>query len=226
MAQKTLEQLIAEADEKECNHSITEDFVMPRAAAAPQPIAAAAPQPIAANCDTRYTARNHSGTRPLSAISLVVIHSTEGSTAAGAAAWFANPASGGSTHLVVDDNICYRTLQDNQIPWGAKGANFNGFHIEQAGFAKWTTSIWSNTHRKTLQRAAFKTALHCKRYGIPIRFVSASGLRLGVSGITTHVECSKAFGGTHYDPGTGWPRTLFMSMVRAYALVIKVKRIA
>lgn len=184
------------------------------------------PQPIGANCLKTYKARHHSGTRPLSAISLVVIHSTEGGTAEGAARWFANPASGGSTHLVVDDNVCYRTLEDNQIPWGARGANYNGFHIEQAGYAHWTTTLWSKTHRRTLERAAFKTALHCKRYGIPMRFVTADGLRRGVSGVTTHVECSRAFGGSHYDPGAKWPRWLFMNLVRAYALKIRVRRLA
>lgn len=182
--------------------------------------------PISANCSTQYKAKRESGTRPLSAIKHIVIHSTEGSTAQGAASWFANPASQGSAHLCLDDNVCYRTLNDNQIPWGAKGMNYSGFHIEQAGFAKWTKSVWSTTHRKTLMRAAYKTALHCKRYGIPTRFVSADGLKLGVSGITTHNEASKAFGGSHWDPGYGWPRVLFISMVKGYAALMKIKVIA
>ena len=187
---------------------------------------AAVEQPVAANCLTTFRAAHHSGTRPLSAIEHVVMHSTEGGTARGAAAWFQNPASKGSAHLCVDDVVCYRTLEDNEIPWGAKGANFSGFHIEQAGYASWTSYIWSKTHRKTLNRAAFKAALHCKRYGIPTRFVSASGLKLGVAGITTHAECTKAFGGNHTDPGFGWPKNLFISLVKGYALAIKVRRIA
>lgn len=182
--------------------------------------------PIAANCRADYRATKTSGKRPLNVIKHIVMHSTEGSTARAAASWFQNPLSKGSAHICVDDTTCYRTLEDSDIPWGAKGANYSGFHIEQAGFAKWTTYIWSKTHRKTLNRAAFKAALHCKRYGIPIRFVKADGLKLGVAGITTHVECTIAFGGSHTDPGVGWPRTLFMGLVRSYAAVIKVRRIA
>lgn len=182
--------------------------------------------PISANCRKDFKATKKSGKRPLSAIKWIVMHSTEGGTARGAASWFQNPDSQGSAHLCLDDNVCYRTLNDDEIPWGAKGANYFGFHIEQAGYAKWTKYIWSKTHRKTLNRAAFKTALHCKRYGVPRKFVDANGLKLGVPGITTHDECSKAFGGSHYDPGTGWPRTLFMSLVKSYYVNLKIRRVA
>jgi hypothetical protein len=143
------------------------------------------------------------------------MHDEENASAAAAAAWFANPHSRGSAHLCVDDRECYRTLGNAQIPWGAPGANTFGFHIEQAGFARWSAAIWK-THVVTLRRAAYKTALHCHTFGIPPQFVDASGLRHGVKGITTHAECTKAFGGDHTDPGPFWPRRLFMSYVRRY----------
>ena len=143
------------------------------------------------------------------------MHDEENASAAAAAAWFANPHSRGSAHLCVDDRECYRTLGDAQIPWGAPGANRFGFHIEQAGFARWSSAIWKS-HLLTLRRGAYKAALHCHAFGIPPQFVSARGLRLGVKGITTHAECTKAFGGDHTDPGLFWPRRLFMSYVRRY----------
>ena len=68
----------------------------------------------------------------------------------------------------------------------------------------------------TLERAAYKTALHCDRFGIPPVFCNAADLEAGRPGITTHVECSTAFGGSHWDPGPGWPRSLFMSYVKRY----------
>jgi hypothetical protein len=37
-------------------------------------------------------------------------------------------------------------------------------------------------------------------YRIPTRNVAAKQLRAGRPGITTHAECSKAFGGDHSDP--------------------------
>lgn len=184
-------------------------------------------EPVSANCHTEFHAVHTSGKRPLKVIDLIVIHDTEGGTARGAASYFTTPQSGGSTQLVVDDNTCYRCLDDDQIPWGAPGANYNGFHIEQAGYVSWTSAIWKTAHRKTIMRAAYKTAFHCKRYGISTRFLTAANLKAGMrNGITTHAECSKAFGGTHTDPGKNWPRLLFMILVRTYAATIKIPRVA
>jgi len=151
----------------------------------------------------------------VSQISLIVLHDEEAPTARAAAAWFANPESGGSAHLCVDDVECYRTLPNTAVPWGAPGANTQGFHIEQAGYARWSAVVW-RSHMGTLRRAAFKTAYHCRLFGVPPRFVKADGLRKGLRGVTTHAECSKAFGGTHTDPGPCWPRPLFMALVRKY----------
>jgi len=172
-------------------------------------------QPIAAQCSRRFHAVHSSGRRDPRTIRWIVMHDEENASAAAAAAWFANPHSRGSAHLCVDDRECYRTLGNAQIPWGAPGANRFGFHIEQAGFARWSSAIWKS-HLLTLRRGAYKAALHCHAFGIPPQFVSARGLRLGVKGITTHAECTKAFGGDHTDPGLFWPRRLFMSYVRRY----------
>jgi hypothetical protein len=179
------------------------------------------PEPIFADCHTAFHASRSSGTRPLEDIKWIVLHDTEGGTAQGVAAYFAqkpNPKTGqpgGSAHLVVDELACYRTLANNEIPWAAPGANTNGFHIEQCGYAKWSAVIWGK-HRKTLQRAAYKTAFHCHKFGIPPRFVAAAALKRGVKGVTTHAECTKAFGGDHTDPGPLWPRRLFMRYVNQY----------
>lgn len=184
--------------------------------------------PISGNCHTTYTATHNSGRRPLRVINLIILHATQGGTARGNAAYFHTAQAGGSTQLVVDDVSCYRCLSDAMIPWGAKGANYNGFHIEQCGYAEWKTALWSKTHRKTLMRAAYKTAYHCRKYGISPRFLTSTNLRAGMrNGISTHVECTKAFGGTHTDPGANWPRKLFMTMVKGYYKGLwRVKKVA
>lgn len=170
---------------------------------------------IAEKCSRRFRAVHTSGTRDVARIRWIVLHDTEGPSAASAAAWFENWKSGGSAHLCVDDSVCYRTLNNEDIAWGAPGANEAGFHIEQAGYARWSAVLWSS-HLRTLQRAAYKTALHCHVFDLPPKFVTAYGLRHGWRGITTHAECSKAFGGDHSDPGPFWPRRLFMFYVRRY----------
>ena len=162
-----------------------------------------------------YKAYHTSGTRPLSKVTLIVWHDEEAGTARGAAAYFQTKQSGGSAHICVDDNECYRCLANEDIPWGAPGANEQGFHIEQAGYAKWSAVIWKK-HLNTLRRCAYKTALHCKLFGIPTQFLKAADLSAGKHGITTHREVSKAFGGTHTDPGPFYPVPVVMWFVRRY----------
>lgn len=143
------------------------------------------------------------------------MHDTEGGTAKGVAEYFSGSKAEGSATLVVDDKDCYRCLADTTIPYGAPGANTNGFHIEQCGYARWSLVIWKR-HINTLRRAAYKAALHCHKFNIPPVFVAAKGLKNGQKGITTHAECTKAFGGDHTDPGKLWPRPLFMLLVHRY----------
>jgi hypothetical protein len=186
---------------------------------APPPTAAGGPggQSIGVTCRDRFTAVHHSpGTRPESAIKYIVIHSTEGDTAAGAASWFANPESEGSAHLVVDDRECYRTLANKLIPWGAPGTNRTGFHIEHAGHANWPRQKWMS-HPQTLRRGAFKAAFHAVKFGIPLRLLSVSDLRQGRSGFVTHATATKAFNpGGHTDPGAGFPLDHYMQLVKRF----------
>jgi hypothetical protein len=177
--------------------------------------------PIPHNCRKDFHARKSSGTRPLSEIHYVVMHCTQGFTARAAASWFQNTNSQGSAHSCVDDNTCFATLDDDEIPWGAPGANYHGYHIEQAGYISFSQAVWSKTHRNTIKRAAYRAAVRCHRYNIPRQFCDAAALKAGKKGITTHAECTKAFGGDHTDPGPNWPRGVFMFYLRYYYRRIK-----
>jgi hypothetical protein len=172
-------------------------------------------EPVDTPCRTHLHAVHDSGERDPRVIRWIVLHDEEATTAESAARHFTDPASMGSAHLCVDDSTCFRCLGNERIAWGAPGANTNGFHIEQAGFAKWSAVVWSS-HLWTLRRAAYKAALHCRAFGVAPVFVSASGLKAGERGITTHRQVSLAFGGDHSDPGPFWPRRLFMVYVRRY----------
>lgn len=178
----------------------------------------------AAVCDRSYRAYHTSGTRRR--VNWIVLHDEEASTARSAAVYFTLPASGGSAHLCVDDVQCFRCLTNADIAWGAASAfdaNRDGFHIEQAGFAKWSLVIWQS-HRDTLRRAAYKTALHCHIFDVPVMWVPAAQLP-NERGITTHREVSAASRRldpqnagryTHSDPGPLWPRRTFMRYVREF----------
>lgn len=172
-------------------------------------------EPLSTSCHTTYHAKRNSGVRDPQVIRWIVMHDTEGGTAKSIAAYFASDKAKGSAHLVVDDATCYRTLGNEEIPWAAPGANTKGFHIEQVGYAKWSLAVWKK-HLNLLKRSAYKAAYHCHKFGIPPLWVDAKGLREGLRGVTSHAECTKAFGGDHTDPGPFWPRRIFMSYVQKY----------
>lgn len=185
------------------------------------PAEAAAAWPIARHCSTLYRARRSSGTRRLSSIGLLVVHCTQSSTARGAAAWFANPRSRGSAHVVVDELECFRTLPPSAIPWGAPGANGRGWHLELAGFAQWNRREWLR-HRGTIERAAYKLALHGRAFNVPLTRLTTSQLRAGrARGIVDHRQCSKAFGGSHWDVGDGFPWDVLLERARYHRRRLK-----
>lgn len=182
---------------------------------------AATAWPLTRSCSTRYRARRSSGTRKLATIELGVVHCTQGPTAKGAAAWFANTRSRGSAHVVADAVECYRTLPASVIPWGAPGVNVNGWHLELAGYAQWSRAEWLR-HRGTLERGAYKLAQNgAGRF--PMRFLTdrelaavlkrSSGRRRG---IVSHRQVSRVFGGTHTDPGAHFPWDVFMGYARKF----------
>lgn len=216
---------IAEVDAIEHVHArrtVVERHVAARVLAGVAPV-----MPIASACDRRYRAVHSSGKRPLSQIALMVLHDEEALTALTAAAWFANTASAGSAHLCNDDRSCFRCLDDADIPWGAPGANYRGLHFEQAGFASWPRTTWTLQHHMTIDRTAFKVAFHIHKYRankIPVAFVDHVGLQAGRKGITTHAECTKAFGGTHTDPGRGYPIDVFMARCEHFYAALTVRR--
>lgn len=161
-------------------------------------------------------AKHDSGPRQAAWIRHVVIHSTEGGTAASVAAFFATTAQA-STHLVIDERDCYRCVPDLVIPWGAPGVNRSGLHIEHCGFARWSRAEWLR-HRPTLERSAAKAALWCWTYKIPRRWVTPAELKAGRAGLCTHADATTAFppNGGHHDPGVGFPRDLYLELVQGY----------
>lgn len=171
------------------------------------------------------TARHNSGHRDPSQIRLVVMHDTEGGTARSVARYFASRSARASTHWVVDETRAVRCLADDVVPWGAPGANTDGIHIEQCGFASWSRVTWYR-HQATLKRAAWVAARASVDHRVPVRWLTDRQLRDGVSeGFTTHAQVSRVFRGSgHWDPGKGWPARYFLWLVKRRVKWLKAGR--
>lgn len=186
---------------------------------------------VTAPCTQGPRAAHDSGPRRASTIRWIVLHSAEAAddtgpdtTAEGVARYFALPSTQASTQLAVDRDSCVRMLPDLVIPWGAKGANSAGLHVEICGRAAWTDTAWL-ARPTMLDRAAYKVAHWCYNYAIPARYVTPAGLLSGRKGITTHNDVNLAFqGGSHWDPGPGFPRTVFMTSVKEHLRAIEAGR--
>lgn len=162
--------------------------------------------------NTKYVATCSSG-KMKQAPSLIVIHSAEGSTAAGVAGTFLDPNAGGSTHLAIGEDGVYQFLPFDAIACGAQGVNERALHIELAGYASWTRTQWL-ARQKTLDCAAYWIAYLSDRFDIPVEFVDAVGLKARQSGVTTHIEVNRAYKiGNHWDPGPGFPMDVLLAKV-------------
>lgn len=135
---------------------------------------------------------------------LIVLHSTEGPTAEGAAGWFTNPAAQGSTHMVVGEDGCFQTLPDEINATGAGTVNPRALQIEFAGYAAWSRAQWLQ-REQTLALGRAIVHSWARTYGIPLRRLSLDELRAGKAGVVTHGDVAKVFGGTRTDPGANFP---------------------
>lgn len=160
------------------------------------------------------------------AIRLIVIHTMESQekpdTAESVAAWFCDPkrAPQSSAHYCVDSNSAVQIVDDQDIAWGAPGANNDGLHIELAGTASQSAKDWADAYSLAeLNQAAKVAAAWCKKYSIPAVHLSVAQVADGkTKGIIGHVDATKAFpkmGGNHTDPGANFPWAVFIAKVAA-----------
>lgn len=146
---------------------------------------------------------------------LVVVHCTEGSTAAGAAGWFQNPAARGSAHVVVDDEYVFRCVHDHEIAYHAKGHNTIGLGLEIAGFARWGAAEWLD-HKPRLTEAARIHAGWNLKYEIPFEWSTSRGYH-------SHDGLP---GNDHWDPGPNFPWQFYRSEVQRFMGVKEEKELS
>lgn len=161
----------------------------------------------------------HTEPRGTTAITNVVVHVNVGpetQTGAMQLRLYLNSIDAGY-HQIVDNATTVVAATDNQVVWGASGANRDGLHLCLIGYADQTDDQWHDAYSTAeRQRAAIVVANWCSKYQIPVKRLSPAQLQAGARGIVGHVDVTAAYGGNnagHYDPGPNFPWTEFLHQV-------------
>jgi hypothetical protein len=139
-------------------------------------------------------------------VSLIVLHTAEGATTIESlGAFFADPASGVSSHVGIDDtpNTVGEYVRRDYKAWTAANANPVAVQAELCAFAAWDTATW-NTHMPMLANCAAWIAEEAAHYDIPIRKLTPAQAQAGGPGVCQHADLG-ALGGGHWDCGPGFP---------------------
>lgn len=144
--------------------------------------------------------------RGASAVRLVVLHTAQGaSTYQSLGSFFANPGSGVSSHVGIDDNpgaVIGEYVRREHKAWTQGNANPYSVSAELCGWAEWTAAQWHGEHQQMLDTAAAWIAEECAHFSIPLRALSATEAQGGAAGVCDHAALGAA-GGGHWDIGHG-----------------------
>lgn len=158
-------------------------------------------------------------------IRLVVMHTMEapekGETAESVARYFASlpDTLKASAHVCVDNNSVVQCVDDNDIAYGAPGANSDGLHVEMAGNFRQTAEQWADDYsQRMLEIAAGVVAQFCLQYEIPVTHLTDDQLLAGERGIVGHSQVSAVYRkekkpDEHRDPGDAFPWETFIARV-------------
>lgn len=161
--------------------------------------------------DARGSIQTHGTQKPVRG----VWHSTECGDSPGiqelqaVVNFWKNQGLGYGAQLMIDkDGNTAVCANPDQITWAVENHNTGTYSVELVGYAKFGKLTWF-TRLPQLRELAKWMAWLNKQYGIP--------LTLNVNaGWSRHLDQSKAFGGTHTDPGTGFPRGFVLTLARRY----------
>lgn len=120
---------------------------------------------------------------------------------------FLQPASRrASAHAAVDAWETWGGCQEESTAWAAPSLNADGLHLEQAAYAGWD-SEWNDPVVKQMlnDKSIPIMADWHRRYNLPPTILTPTELlNPNAKGMTHHVFCSQAFGGTHWDCGPNY----------------------
>lgn len=135
-------------------------------------------------------------------ITHIIIHQTEGPTAAGAIAWFMNKTCRVSAHYIVDkDGTITQLVKLEDKAWHVANANPFSIGIEHAGIGK--NGIKDITAPEWKASTELSAAL-CKKFNIPVK------------NILGHKDpWLKQFKNNHQDPSPAWDMNKYRADVQA-----------
>lgn len=160
-----------------------------------------------------------SGWRDTAKCRLGVFHTTENSdntSPIAVAEWQQNRRNESSYHVLFGtDGTTVRGNDDNFSPWSAgPTANRIGFHGSAIGFAARKREHWLRFPKQLEAMAQWAADLN-RRYGLPLRWLTADEVRAGKWGFCGHLEISKAWKEVnHHDPGAGFPHDVVLARAK------------
>jgi N-acetyl-anhydromuramyl-L-alanine amidase AmpD len=148
---------------------------------------------------------------PRSRTQVVVIHATDSTASAHDEASYAtHRPDQTSAHFYVDGGGIYEALQLENVAYGCL------WHGNQISVQFELCGRSNQLPNAVLRKAAPYVAEVCRRFGIPVRKISAGQVAAGVKGICGHADITAAFpqdGGDHTDPGSAFPWGTFINYV-------------
>lgn len=144
----------------------------------------------------------------------IVLHSTESDGDGpgygdSIVAFWRRQGLGYGAHFVVSrDGVVSSCLNRTRVAWHVASRNTGSIGIEQSGFARFSAAQWAA--RETELNATARVIAHlCAFWGIPV-------VESTESGVSTHAEQSRKYGGSHTDPGAHYPFSHVLGMARSY----------
>lgn len=148
---------------------------------------------------------------------LVVVHCTANTASAAAEAQYATRRTDSvSSHYYVDDQGVVQSLNTDLVAWhaGNRPGNQTGIAYEFTGRADWSRATWL-ANPTDINVAARQMARDSRQWRIPPRWLTVQQLKAGWAGFTTHDDVRRAWGGSHTDPGPGFPKDTLLQRVQA-----------
>jgi hypothetical protein len=153
------------------------------------------------------------------AVTTIVLHTAEGSTSyTSLGNFFANPASGVSSHVGIDDtpNTVGEYVRRDWKAWTAANANPWCVQAELCGFASWDPATW-HSHGEMLNNTARWIAEEAALFGIPLQALTPEEAQSPhVAGVCQHVDLG-SMGGGHWDCGPAFPLAYVLDLARGGA---------